>query len=100
MVTRFGTTKEMIIQPVEENNNTLLLAIDSRGLYLTQDKYLDKNLADPNRYAARAEVEARLTALGLNYKELFESNKHLIQAIVSTAKKVNPLKASKRSMGK
>ena len=102
MIKRLGTSKEMILQSVEENNIPLLLAIDSRGLYLTEEKYLNKDIADPNRCAGnRISIEERLKGLGINYKETFETNKSLIQVMATEAKKkVNPLKASKRSMKK
>lgn len=35
MYNRFGTTQEMMIQTVQENGTEAVLAIDSRGLYLT-----------------------------------------------------------------
>ena len=35
MDNRFGTTEDMIIQPVEENGATYMLAIDKAGLYMT-----------------------------------------------------------------
>ena len=61
MVNRFGTTSDMVIQPIEENGVSHLLAIDGQGLYLTSRDRLDKQLADPNRYsAARKDVAARL----------------------------------------
>lgn len=101
MITRFGTSQEMLLQSVEEGGKTLQLAIDSRGLYLTESKYLNRDIADPNRCANRVVMEERINALGLDYKELFESNKHLIQQVsMEKAKKVNPLKASKRSVKK
>lgn len=101
MITRFGTSQEMIIQPVEENGQNLLLSIDNRGLYLTEAKYLDKAIADPNRSCHRVLMEQRINALGIDYKSMFETNKHLIQQLpTEKTKKVNPLKASKRSMKK
>ncbi len=101
MITRFGTGSEMIIQPVEENNVSLLIAIDQRGLYLTHSKYLDKNLSDPNRVSNRKPMEERIIALGFDYKALFDENKHLILDLPKEkVAKINPLKASKRSMKK
>ncbi len=101
MISRFGTSQEMVIQPIEEEKIALHLAIDSRGLYLTEEKYFTKNIADPNRNSNRALMKERIKALGLNYDELFESNKHLIVNVAAeNVKKVNPLKASKRSMKK
>ena len=35
MYNRFGTDADMVIQPVQENGQELLLAIDDKGLYLT-----------------------------------------------------------------
>ncbi len=101
MITRFGTAREMIVQDVEENSLPLLMAIDQKGLYLTTERYVDKNLSDPNRNSNRALMEQRITALGFDYKAFYEENKHLVKDLPkSTAVKVNPLKASKRSMKK
>ena len=57
-------------------------------------------LADPNRYAGnRKDVAARLNALSLDADSLLEQNRHRIPKITGESKKkVNPLKASKRSM--
>ena len=99
MKNRFGTTSDMVIQAVEEQGNTLYLAIDTKGLYLTTKDKLDTRLADPNRYTtSRQAVPARLTALGLDPEEMLKSNQHLIKVDSSEAKKINPLKASKRGM--
>ena len=101
MITRFGTAKEMVLQELEENEMPFLLAIDQRGLYLTNSKYLDKNFSDPNRVSDRKRMQERITALGINYAELFEQNKDRIPKLPKEqVAKVNPLKASKRSMGK
>ncbi len=101
MITRFGTASEMVVQTVEENNVPFLLAIDQKGLYLTTDRYVDKNLSDPNRNSNRALMEERITALGFDYKAFYEENKHLVKDLPKSATvKVNPLKASKRSMKK
>ncbi len=101
MITRFGTASEMIVQEIEENNAPLVMAIDQRGLYLTHKRYLDKNLSDPNRISDRKLMEKRINALGFDYKTVFEENKHLIQDLPKEkAAKINPLKASKRSMKK
>ncbi len=98
MITRFGTAKEMVLQEIEENNAALLLAIDQRGLYLTSSKYIDKNIADPNRSSSRTVMEQRISALGIDYKAMFEENKHLIPKMPKeVVVKVNPLKASKRA---
>lgn len=99
MTNRFGTTTDMVIQPVEEGGVSYLLAIDSQGLYLTTKNRLDTQLADPNRYSgARQGVLERLKALGLDPEALAAQNQHKIQVSKGdTAQKVNPLKASKRS---
>ncbi len=98
MVSRFGTSKEMVLQTIEENSAPCLLAIDQRGLYLTNDKYIDRNIADPNRSSNRASMEKRISALGIDCKAMFEENKHLIPKMPKeVAVKVNPLKASKRA---
>lgn len=101
MANRFGSMSDMVIQTVEENGHTFCLAIDEKGLYLTTRAYLDRNLADPHRYtSARAEVPARLAALGLNAAALAAAHQHLVKqpGEGEVRKKVNPLKASKRSM--
>ncbi len=99
MITRFGTAKEMVLQEVAENEINLLLAIDQRGLYLTFPRYIDKNISDPNRVSARKVMQERIQALGIDYASLFEENKHLIPKLPKeSVAKVNPLKASKRSM--
>ena len=83
MNNRFGTTSDMIIQTVQEKEGCACLAID-----------------DPNRYAGnRKDVAARLNALSLDADSLLEQNRHRIPKITGESKKkVNPLKASKRSM--
>ena len=50
MENRYGTTSDMIIQEVENNGVTQLIAIDSDGLYLTSRDRVDRMLADVNRY--------------------------------------------------
>lgn len=99
MVTRFGTTSDMVIQTVAEGGQDYLLAIDASGLYLTNQRHLDTRLADPNRYSGnRRDMSQRLAALGLNADDLFNDNKHMIKSVTRDTKKVNPLKASKRKM--
>ena len=49
-VNRFGTTADMVIQTVEIEGETKLLAIDNRGLYLTEEFRVDSRKADLNRY--------------------------------------------------
>ena len=100
MINRFGTTTDMIVQTVPETDGFNFLAIDEKGLYLTASRYVDKPLADPNRYSGnRQNTEARLSALSLDAVALLEQNKHRIQKLSGEPKKkVNPLKASKRSM--
>ena len=67
MNNRFGTTSNMIIQTVQEKEGCACLAIDEKGLYLTSPAYVDRPLADPNRYAGnRKDVAARLNALSLD----------------------------------
>lgn len=102
MTNRFGTTEDMVIQTVEEGGRTYALAIDDSGLYLTTREKLNTNLADPNRFASdRRAVAARLSALGLDPVKLFQDNQGKIQSTgTTTAKKINPLKASKRASKK
>ncbi|MBO4317683.1 MAG: hypothetical protein J5855_05355 [Mailhella sp.] len=96
---RFGTDSDMVIQTVEENGQELYLAIDSKGLYLTTAAYVGKAKADPNRYTgARANVNERLQALGLDAAALLADNQGKIKsADGGDKKKVNPIKASKRA---
>jgi hypothetical protein len=102
MVNRFGTTSDMIIQEIDDNGTTRLVAIDSKGLYLTTRTRVDSKLADVNRYGVcREETHRQLQDLGLDPHEVFSANKHLIKSDVfkeTTSKAVNPLKASKRGM--
>lgn len=97
MFNRFGTTQEMMIQTVQENGEDFVLAIDSRGLYLTTAQFVGRPIADRNRYSgARSGAEQRIAALGLDMAGLVAANQHRIQVETVSAKKVNPLKASKR----
>ncbi|MCG8552905.1 MAG: hypothetical protein MI799_21065, partial [Desulfobacterales bacterium] len=80
MENRFGTTSDMIVQEVENNGVTQLIAIDSKGLYLTTRERVDRMLADANRYGvSRQRVHQTLEALGLDPLQLFNANKHLIK---------------------
>lgn len=98
MKNRFGTKSDMIIQAVEENGKSYLLAIDARGLYLTTQSRLDTGMADTNRYeAARWGIAGRLATLGLDSAALAAANQHLIKVEAADARRVNPLKASKRA---
>lgn len=97
MFNRFGTTQEMMIQTAQENGEDFVLAIDSRGLYLTTAQFVGRPIADHNRYSgARTGAEQRIAALGLDVAGLVAANQHRIQVETVSAKKVNPLKASKR----
>ena len=101
MYNRFGTDADMVIQPFVENGQEFLLAIDDKGLYLTTNVYVGKGKADPNRYTgARANVVERVKALGLDPAQLVADNQSKVRKPGEGAekKKVNPLKASKRSM--
>lgn len=101
MINRFGSSSDMVIQTVEENGAVLVLAIDEKGLYLTTERYLDRNLADPHRFAAaRTDVAGRLTALGLDAAALLDGNRHKVNRMGEgeAKKKLNPLKASKRGV--
>ena len=99
-VNRFGTTADMIIQEVEFNGEKKLLAIDNKGLYLTDQSRVNKKQADINRYGVDRRVFwDLLEENGFETVELFEENKHLIKTVTAgKSKMVNPLKASKRSM--
>ncbi|WP_320044393.1 hypothetical protein [uncultured Desulfobacter sp.] len=44
MENRFGTTSDMIVQEVENNGITQLIAIDSKGLYLTTQDRVNRML--------------------------------------------------------
>ena len=99
MENRFGTTSDMIVQEVENNGVTQLIAIDSKGLYLTTQDRVDRMLADANRYGvSRQKVNQTLENLGLDPLQLFNSYKHLIKTDTgqTKAKALNPIKASKR----
>ena len=97
MFNRFGTTQEMMIQTVQENGEDVVLAIDSRGLYLTSAQFVGGPIADRNRYSgARTGADQRIAALGLDVAGLVAANQYRIQLEIVSAKKVNPLKAPKR----
>ena len=100
MTNRFGTSSDMVIQSFEENNILYCLAIDDKGLYLTDKNRLDSGFADTNRYAVgRQNVHERLKALGLDPETLITQNRHRIKLHAGeTGKKINPLKASKRGL--
>lgn len=97
---RFGTSSDMIIEKFSNNDGDRVVAIDTKGLYITTPDMVDRNIADVNRYGVnRDEFIAVLTELGFDPSKLFEDNKHLINIDQSTAKagkKLNPIKASKR----
>ena len=44
MANRFGTSSDMIIQPIEENGVGRLLAIDAKGLYITDERYVRQRI--------------------------------------------------------
>lgn len=98
-INRFGTTEDMIIQEVTEGDASFLVAIDSNGLYFTTPDRVDNGMADTNRYAMdRTVFLNRLEKLGFSPIELFESNRDKIKIVSNSAKKLNPLKASKRGL--
>lgn len=98
-INRFGTTRDMIIQEIEEDEKSFLVAIDSNGLYFTTQDRIDNGLADTNRYAVdRTNFLDRLEKLGFSPVEMFEANRDKIKLVSTTTKKINPLKASKRGL--
>ncbi len=99
-INRFGTTADMIIQEVELDGETKLMAIDNKGIYLTEQNRVDKKQADINRYGiSRHSFWDLLEKNGFDVVELFEENKHLIKTTTSSkGKMLNPLKASKRGV--
>ena len=101
MIKRFGSTSDMIIQSVEENGVQYFLAIDEKGLCLATQKYLDSDLADPNRYSSlRVGLPVRLAALQLDAAALAGANHHRVKKIGEgdAKKKINLLKTSKCGM--
>ena len=73
MFNRFGTTQEMMIQTVQEAGTEMVLAIDSRGLYLTSAQFVGRPIADRNRYSgARQGAEQRIAALGLMWRACWQ----------------------------
>ncbi|WP_319779628.1 hypothetical protein [Maridesulfovibrio sp.] len=99
-VNRFGTTSDMVIQEVDLNGEKKLLAIDSKGLYLTEQSRVDKKQADVNRYGVdRQGIWDLLEENGFATVDIFEENKHRIKTVTAgKSKMINPLKASKRAM--
>jgi hypothetical protein len=99
---RYGTTADMIIQTINENGVAKLVAIDKDGLYLTTQDRVGRKVADVNRYGVpRALTNQALEALGMDPRQMFDDNKHLIKAETITegdGKILNPIKASKRGL--
>ena len=84
MFNRFGTTQEMMIQTVQENGEDIVLAIDSRGLYLTAAQFVGRPIADRNRYStSRQGAEQRIAVLGLDVAGLLAANQHLFRGTPS-----------------
>ncbi len=102
MSSSYDTTSDMIIQTIEDNGITKLLAIDRKGLYLTTQDRVDRKLADVNRYGIpREAIYERLIELGMDPHQLFNDNRHLIKSDTDTrsgGKILNPIKASKRKL--
>lgn len=101
MENRYGTTSDMIIQEIDNNGITQLIAIDSKGLYLTTRDRVDRMVADVNRYGvSREDMNRQLEKLGLDPFELFNTNRHRVKTETGSArgKALNPIKASKRRM--
>lgn len=97
---RFGTTQDMVIEELDVHGVRKVMAIDDKGLYLTNPERVGRNMADTNRYGvSRQEFKEILETLGYNTEAIFRENRHRIpdeSAYVSQERKVNPLKASKR----
>ena len=97
---QYGTTKEMVIEEIDDHGVRRIMAIDDKGLYLTIPERVGRSVADSNRYGVdRVEFKLVLEVLGYDTADIFEKNRHLIRAQESNAapeKKVNPIKASKR----
>ena len=98
-INRFGTTADMIIETIQEGEQSFLVAIDSNGLYFTTPDRVDNGMADTNRYAMnRTNFLDRLEKLGFSPLEMFENNRDKIKLVSTSTKKLNPLKASKRGL--
>lgn len=99
---QFGTTREMVIGEIDDHGLRRIMAIDDKGLYLTDLEKVGRRVADVNRYGVdRAEFVKILEALGYNTTEIFEKNRYRLESretVVKSEKKVNPLKASKRGL--
>ena len=97
---QFGTTKEMVIEEIDDHGVHRIMAIDDKGLYLTGPKMVGRPVADVNRYGVdRIEFKLILETLGYDTEQIFEANRHRIKAPESLeplVKKINPIKASKR----
>lgn len=100
MENRYGTTADMIVREIDDNGSVRLLAIDSKGLYLTTRDRVDRMVADVNRYGVLRETTNEfLKQQGLDPHELFNANRHMIKAETGakpSGKALNPIKASKR----
>ena len=52
----FGTKSEMVKKRVEKDGAIIVVAEDQKGLYLTEERFIDAIFADPNRYGERQEI--------------------------------------------
>ena len=92
MNNRFGTTSDMIIQTVQEKKDALASPLMKKRAVPDLAGYVDRPLADPNRYAGnRKDVAARLNALGLDAGSLLEQNQHRIPKITGESKRRSTL---------
>lgn len=95
----YGTTSAMVIDSIEINGEERILALDEKGVYLTAPRLVDAGLADINRFGVpRDHFHRLLSAQGLDPVSIEAENRHLldVHSDAGPAKKINPLKASKR----
>ena len=97
---RFGTTQEMVIEHFSMDGNTKVIAIDKNGLYVTDPGIVGRKRADINRYGIpRSFFKTTLKEAGFDPDKLRAENTHRLnlESDSGPSKKLNPIKASKRS---
>lgn len=52
----FGTSEDMVVNRLNEEGQSIVVAKDDRGYYLTEEVFVGAVFADPNRFSDRKEV--------------------------------------------
>ena len=96
----YGTVADMVIEERNIAGELKVIAIDDKGLYLTAPRNVENGRADIHRYGIpRDGMLAQLAAEGVDVDAMLADNLYrvdLSNASKKDAKKLNPIKASKR----